>query len=213
MVKLSQTSKLGCKSWSLEAGTTCPGSKDAFGDWVAACNGCYARAGNYRFPSVKAVREVNRLSWSLVGWIDGMVEALANERFFRWFDSGDMYHIGLAENILQVMEATPWCQHWLPTRMHKFAKFHDVLARMEALPNVRVRRSSDSVRGEFGAEHGSTILGHGPLQQGQFRCRSESQGGQCLDCRKCWSKDSDVIVYTAHGKKVEKVMLKLIGFK
>ena len=36
---------------------------------------------------------------------------------------------------------------WLPTRMHKFAKFRDVLAQMEALPNVVIRRS-DIITGE-----------------------------------------------------------------
>ena len=76
-----------------------------------------------------------------------MVAELDNDRYFRWFDSGDMYSIKLAQKMLEVMKRTPWVNHWLPTRMHKFAKFAAVIAEMEALPNVVVRLSSDSITG------------------------------------------------------------------
>ena len=35
-----------------------------------------------------------------------MVEALDSDRYFRWLDSGDMYSLGLAEKILEVMRRT-----------------------------------------------------------------------------------------------------------
>jgi hypothetical protein len=54
-IKLSQTTKLGCRSWSLEALKTCPASIDFItGELVDACKGCYATGGNYRFANVKA---------------------------------------------------------------------------------------------------------------------------------------------------------------
>ena len=89
-----------------------------------------------------------------------MVEELDTERYFRWFDSGDLYSLGLAEKVLQVMKATPWCKHWLPTRMHKFDKFAAILATMDALENVVVRLSSDGVNGEVveNARNSSTSL-------------------------------------------------------
>jgi hypothetical protein len=59
-----------------------------------------------------------------------------------------MYDIRLARKILEVMRLTPWVRHWMPTRMHKFDKFASVIAEMEALPNVVVRRSSDGINGE-----------------------------------------------------------------
>ena len=48
MNKLSKTSKLGTKSWSLQAGIpadggTCSGALSEDGGYVAACSGCYAR--------------------------------------------------------------------------------------------------------------------------------------------------------------------------
>ena len=150
MIRISVTSKLdGIRSWSLQALDTCPGSKNADGTLVDACSGCYATTGNYRYPNVKAPRLENREDWQRLEWVDDMVKALGNDRFFRWFDSGDVYHVALAQKILEVMQRTPWVKHWLPTRMHKFAKFQPILGKMEALPNVVVRKSSDGINGEI----------------------------------------------------------------
>jgi hypothetical protein len=90
---LSLTSKLGCHSWSLQAWDTCPGSRDSKGDAVDACKFCYARTGFYHMPDVKAVRERNFEDWRSPDWVDRMVAALSKQDYFRWFDSGDMFHI------------------------------------------------------------------------------------------------------------------------
>jgi len=94
MVKISVTSKLdGIKSWSLQALDTCPASKNADGTLVDACKGCYATTGNYNYPNVKAPRAHNREDWQRLEWVDDMVKALQDSRYFRWFDSGDMYSL------------------------------------------------------------------------------------------------------------------------
>jgi hypothetical protein len=207
MVKLSKTSKLGTFSWSLQALETCPGSVGADGQLVAACSGCYATTGMYNFPGVKAPRAANKEDWQRDEWVTDMVAALKKQTHFRWFDSGDMYSIGLAEKMLAVMTATPNTKHWLPTRMYKFPKFHAVLAAMQALPNVMVRYSSDSVDGTFGAGHGSTIIPAGaPVPAGVTVCTAPEQGGKCLSCRACYDKSVAVIGYVAHGKKMAKVI-------
>ena len=54
MIKISNTSKLNARSWSLQALDTCPGSWAAPGELVDACKGCYATTGNYNYPNVKA---------------------------------------------------------------------------------------------------------------------------------------------------------------
>jgi hypothetical protein len=208
-VRLSQTSKLGCLSWSLIARDTCPGSIDPkTKDLVPACSGCYAVGGNYRYPNVKAPREFNREDWERTGWEDDMVQALENESHFRWFDSGDMYALGLALKIFNVMQRTPWCKHWLPTRMYKFDKFAAVLAAMQALPNVMVRPSSDAIDGSFEpGVHGSTILGESSQASGSvFVCGAYTREGKCGECRACWNKDVPVIAYPAHGKTMAKVI-------
>ena len=215
MLKLSKTSKLdGILSWSLQALETCPGSIGADGALVPACAGCYATTGNYNYPNVKAPRAHNREDWQRDAWVSDMVQALDSQRYFRWFDSGDMYSLQLAEKILQVMQATPWVKHWLPTRMAKFAKFADVLARMRALPNVSVRFSSDSITGEHTPDHGSVIVQHAEdAPEGSAVCRAYEHEGKCNGCRACWDTNTRLIAYVAHGKKIGKVYRTINIFK
>ena len=209
MIKLSVTSKLdNIKSWSLQAIDTCPGSIGADGNLVDACSGCYATTGAYVWSTTKAPRLANQEDWKRDAWVAEMVDALKKQKYFRWFDSGDMYAIGLAEKMYQVMVATPHVKHWLPTRMAKFAKFADVIGRMNALANVVVRFSSDSVTGEFTpGVHGSVIVPTpADLPAGATLCNAPANGGKCSGCRACYSKDVPVVAYAAHGHKIKKVI-------
>ena len=208
MLKLSKTSKLGTKSWSLQALETCPGSKAADGSLVPACSGCYATTGMYHFGPVKAVRADNKADWQRDGWTADMVKALSKDTHFRWFDSGDMYSLELANKMLAIMAATPNTKHWLPTRMYKFPKFQAVLNAMQALPNVMVRYSSDAVDGSYTEGlHGSTIVPDATsAPAGVTVCQAYNQGGKCLTCRACYNKDIAVIGYPAHGRKMAKVI-------
>jgi hypothetical protein len=209
MIKISITSKLdGIRSWSLQALDTCPGSLESPGVLVDACKGCYATTGNYVFANVKAPREHNRLDWQRLDWTDDMVQALDADRYFRWFDSGDMYTLALAEKILDVMQRTPWVKHWLPTRMHKFPKFAMVLQAMQALPNVMVRPSSDSIVGVFlPGVHGSVIVPDARVNPDMVTlCQAYEHDGKCNGCRACYDKAVPVIAYPAHGRTMAKVI-------
>jgi hypothetical protein len=137
-----------------------------------------------------------------------MVAELDNDRYFRWFDSGDMYALGLAEKILDVMRLTPWVNHWLPTRMHKFAKFARVIREMESLHNVVVRRSSDSILGGMieGANSSTIIPEDLATPVGAVKCSAYERKGKCGTCRACWDKSVKVIAYPAHGQKLIKIL-------
>ena len=210
MIKISVTSKLdNIRSWSLQALETCPGSLAAPGVLVDACKGCYATTGNYNYPNVKAPRAHNKQDWQRISWADDMVQEMQRDTHWRWFDSGDMYTLALAEKILEVMQRTPWVNHWLPTRMHKFPKFRQVLAEMQALPNVCVRFSSDSVQGEYiKGLHGSVIIPTADhVKRGMTLCRAYENDGKCNGCRACYDKKVKVIAYPAHGRKMSKVIM------
>ena len=208
MIKLSKPSKMPCLSWSLQAIDTCPGSIDPVsGVLVPACKGCYATTGNYRFPNVIAPRLHNRDDWKRDNWVDDMVYQLRNQSHFRWFDSGDVYHIKLARKILEVMRQTPHVKHWLPTRMYKFRKFETVFNAMNALPNVVVRFSGDEIDGSvIPGRFVSTIFDpEQPEQLTGTMCGAYANDGKCGDCRACWSRDVPVIAYPQHGRKMAKV--------
>ena len=211
MIKLSKASKMPCRSWSLQALDTCPASKDASGALVDACKGCYATSGNYRFPNVKAPRVHNREDWKRDSWVADMIQELDNDRYFRWFDSGDIYDVRLARKILEVCESTPWVKHWIPTRMHKFPKFTLVLQRLQSLPNVVVRLSSDSITGEtIEGPTTSTIATLEDSPKGSYVCEAYTRGGKCATCRACWDKSVSVVTYIGHGKTMVKNQTNLI---
>jgi hypothetical protein len=212
MLKLSKASKMPCRSWSLQALDTCPASRNSDGSLVAACSGCYATTGNYRFKNVKAPREHNREDWKRDEWVADMVAELDNDRYFRWFDSGDMYDIRLARKILEVMSLTPWVKHWLPTRMHKFPKFREVIDNMEMFPNVVIRRSSDSITGEtIEGANTSTISTLDSVPEGAAVCGAYTRSGKCGTCRACWDKSVSVVCYIGHGKTMEKNQRNIIA--
>lgn len=216
LVRLSKVSKLGVYSWSLQALNTCPASIKSSGELVDSCKGCYAAFGQYNYPNVKAPREYNKWAWKQDNFVNEFVEILnASHKYFRWLDSGDLYSLALAEKVYEIMKATPETKHWLPTRMHKFDKFKDVLNRMAALPNVVVRLSSDSVMGGLvdkpeGLNIGtsSTIIPEQRLSdfegKGQFICKAYYQEGKCKTCRACYDKGVETVAYVGHGKAMVK---------
>lgn len=208
MLKLSKTSKLGTKSWSLQAIETCPGSVGNDGALVAACSGCYATQGTYNFPGTKKVRSDNKEDWKRDTFVSEFVAALKKDTHFRFFDSGDMYTLDLAKKMLEIMIQSPHVKFWVPTRMHKFAKFKDIIAKMNALDNVIVRPSSDNVDGTYTkGVHRSTILPDASMADSNtFVCKAPSQDGKCNTCRACYDKNVDVIGYIAHSKKMAKVI-------
>lgn len=206
-VKLSKTSKLdGILSWSLQALETCPASKNKDGSLVDACKGCYATTGNYNYPNVKLPRALNKEDWQRPEWVNDMLIALDSSRYFRFFDSGDMYSIDLANKILELCTKATWVKFWIPTRMHKFAKFKQVIDSLNALPNVVVRLSSDSVSGGLIEGLNTSTIFSGDVPAGAVECRAYEHGGKCNGCRACYDKSVSVIAYKAHGVKMAKVI-------
>lgn len=213
MVKLSKAGKMPCKSWSLQARETCPGSVDPITKVILpVCEGCYATQGNYNFDNVKEPRAHNREDWKRTEWVTDMIAELETERYFRWFDSGDIYHPALAFKIFLVIQGTPWVKHWLPTKSYTVAKIRPILERIKTLPNVVVRYSSPNINGEFTAEHGSVVIPtHDTPTQADFVCGAYERDGKCGTCRACWKPENKVIAYPAHGRvmisKVKKLKL------
>ena len=131
-----------------------------------------------------------------------MVAALDNERWFRWFDSGDIYTAALAQKIYEVARRTPWCNHWIPSKSYNIPKIRYWLDRLRELPNVSVRFSSPSTHGEYTSEHGSVVVQSvtDTIQNGKM-CDAYTRGGKCGPCRACWDKSTSLVVYPLHTPK------------
>ena len=212
MVALSNTSKLNAKSWSLNAGETCPGSIDPETKQVLpVCGGCYAKGGNYRFANVRNPRDHNREDWKRPEWVDDMVERLDSERYFRWFDSGDVYHPALAFKIFLVIQRTPWVKHWLPTKSYNIPKIRAVLDRIATLPNVALRFSSPNIDGTYTAEHGSVVIPYADSPTNAKVCDAYERDGKCGACKACYDPAVPVIAYVAHGRSMMSKVRKLVA--
>jgi len=202
-VLLSKASKMPGKSWSLQAGDTCPGSiNPVTKEVIEVCADCYAKTGFYRMENVKAPRLSNRKDWKRTDWADDMVAALDNERWFRWFDSGDIYTAALAQKIYEVARRTPWCNHWIPSKSYNIPKIRYWLDRLKELPNVSVRFSSPSTNGVYTSTHGSVVVQSvtDTIQNGKM-CDAYTRGGKCGPCRACWDSSINLIVYPLHTPK------------
>lgn len=202
---LSRTSKLGCFSWSLQALETCQGSIDKDGQLVEVCQGCYATQGFYHMPDAISLRKSNKEDWQTDDWVERMVKALSKQKKFRWFDSGDLYSVDLAWKIYDICRATPHVKHWLPTRMHKFEKYINVLGALSCLPNVVVRYSADNVEEQIEGETTSMVIKTHEHRRGVHVCPSSLQEGKCGTCMACWDKGVKVVAYVAHSRKMAKV--------
>jgi hypothetical protein len=90
--------------------------------------------------------------------------------------------------------------------MHKFPKFSKVIAKMQSLPNVVVRFSSDSVNGEIIPGQTTSTIFSDQVPANAVECKAYQHEGKCNGCRACYSKDVPVIAYKAHGVKMAKVI-------
>jgi len=155
-LKFSGVEKIGGASWSLPAIAACPLIDES-------CVDCYALAGFYHANTAAQVGRVMRFEYlksliergDLGPWFDWMVGALnglrpstapgeVGQRFFRWHDSGDVFHPAYASAILDICHATPDVSHWLPTRVGPLQA--RVFAKTDSFPaNLSITVSS--VRG------------------------------------------------------------------
>jgi hypothetical protein len=80
---------------------------------------------------------------------------------------------------------------------------------MDALENVKVRRSSPSIDGSYNpGVHGSTVIPYADTVTSATLCGAYDRDGKCGPCRACWNKSVDVIAYPAHGKKLVSIIKK-----
>ena len=167
----------------------------------SVCSDCYACKANYKYPSVVSAHNKRLSNLATQAWIDAMVFMIrkTGDTYFRWHDSGDLQSSGHLKAIVQIAHALPNVNFWLPTKEKKILAVAKA-AGLEIPSNLTIRLSaamvdSDKVNKEL---TGNVSLVQDKAQLSGFHCKAPEQNGKCEDCRACWSKDIETIVYFKH---------------
>ena len=194
---LSNTSKMPGKSFGIGAHRCITGSK-LVKIKGSTCSDCYALKGSYTWDSYQNA-EPKR--WELINsekFVEIMTASLSRLKgdVFRWFDSGDVQSVKMAVSILNICEATPKLKHWIPSRE---AMIWKNALKIKALPdNVTLRISATMIDGKPPSSHANTSTVHKDKPAIGYACPASNQGGKCLECRACWSRDIKNVSYKAH---------------
>ena len=187
---LSAPGKMPCPSINLPAAACITGQILAKVPGTT-CHGCYALKGRYNFKYTKIAmaRRLEALKDSR--WVRAMVTLMQGRPYFRWHDSGDIQSAWHLARILEVCKLTPDTKHWLPTREAKLLALMDP----DIIPkNLIIRLSATKVNGAASKSWPWTST----VSTTTKTCPAPNQGGKCLDCRSCWSRDIKNVVYAKH---------------
>lgn len=205
MIRFSSSTKLGNKihAWGIPAGGQyCPQSGNS-----EVCDSCYAKKGFYLQEHVDKNKQDNANDWQNIDWENEMVNKLnrlQKYKYFRWFDSGDLYSLQLGEKIKNVIQRTPDVKHWIPTRMYKDKNFKHILDQINLLPNAIVRFSNDTFNDYKGYD--SVVVNNISILQNSmniFPCPFDFnttngfniEKKTCDQCFACWDKNTKLIAY------------------
>lgn len=203
-------SAMPCPSFGISR-DYCPRGKVLRTQKGAICASCYARKGNYCRPQVRDAqqRRVERLFFSSK-FVDMFEMALERERFFRFFDSGDIPNLWCLERIMAVVARCPWCRFWIPTR--EYATVTKYLAVHGGFPkNVNVRVSADYLdrlpdpgHVPTGCTFSTVVTLKNPSGlSGAHLCMPTFEDRVCekceeAGCRACWDRNVQHVCYKRH---------------
>ena len=160
----------------------------------STCSGCYALKGRYRFPNVKEAMQRRLAKLHDPRWIEAMVTLIDKQPVFRWHDSGDLQSVQHLKNIFEVCNQTPLTLHWLPTREARFLKLMDPEVVPKNLKIVLSDHMNDQARPPSWWPYTSGVT----TDHAQVTCPASRQGNKCLDCRKCWDRNTKRVIYGKH---------------
>ena len=202
---LSNTSKMPCKSISLDAELCNTGSKLAKIPHTP-CNKCYALRGFYRMPNVKKAMAARLEFMTSEHFVERMIHLLANENLFRWFDSGDVQSFKMANDIVTIAENTSWCTQWLPSK--EYAIWRKVLKNRTLPKNLILRMSTpvDDTGPMKGFKHTSTTytspFSNAVSEFSTVDCKAhENEQYECGTCRACWDREVSNVAYPKRFEK------------
>ena len=190
---LSAPSKMPGPSFNLPAAACITGAK-LVNVPGSTCSGCYALKGRYRFGNVQAALRRRLSKLHDPRWVEAMVTLIDNDPVFRWHDSGDIQSAQHLNKIFAVCFLTPGTMHWLPTREARFLKLMDPDVVPKNLKIVLSDHMNDQRVPPSWWPYTSGVTTDHKL----VTCPSSKQGNKCLDCRKCWDRNTKRVIYGKH---------------
>lgn len=205
---LGRASKMPGSTWGISA-AACKRGQELARIPGSVCAKCYAARGHYSGPTVVAAHERRLAGVSDPRWARAMAYLIRayDQRWFRWFDSGDIQDRAHLDKIVAVAKATRKTRHWLPT--HEADLVGDYLADKGGFPdNLTVRLSADYI------EDRATTPTHGlptatvhkfkgePVEftrrNDSIECRAYLRGNTCGTCRACWDTRVQNVSFPLH---------------
>jgi hypothetical protein len=177
----------------------------------SVCEKCYAERLEKLRPSCKkgwtnrtqAVLYATETQEGMIAWIEAFTERLNTlcDTHHRWHDSGDLQSLEHLIMIVGVANRTPHIKHWLPTKEYKIVR--EFLKHGRFPDNLCVRASSPMVDRIFntdvtGLNTSSVTRYNDHFAEDGHLCPSRQQGNACKDCRACWDKSIQNVVYPLH---------------
>lgn len=169
----------------------------------SVCHKCYAMRNNYTYPSVMKAHEARwEALQDLETWTGNMTTLLRllgtelhdEERYFRFFDSGDLQSIEHLDAIVRVAMGNPEWRFWLPTKewgiVRKYRESNDIPR------NLTVRLSTlRTGMGPVGNDLPSSTV---EWNDSPHHCPARNQGNECGTCRACWDPKVTNVNYPLH---------------
>ena len=210
---LSSPSKMPWYSWSTPAQECITGRK-LHKQVGTVCSKCYALKGFYMFPNAKNALAKRFLALKDPRFEEAFILVLTEkyarskatykigrkivkENRFRWHDSGDLASVQHLTMINNIALATPFLDHWLPTRELAILKEFRALSVAQA-PNLQIKYSNALI----GAKSNNPPCGCSQTTVGRdddkdlHQCPAPRQDGECKNCRACW--DGKNVNYHQH---------------
>ena len=160
----------------------------------STCSGCYALKGRYKFKNTRIAMQRRLDKLHDPRWIEAMVTLIDKEPVFRWHDSGDLQSVQHLKNIFEVCKRTPATGHWLPTRESRFINQMDP----EVVPKNLKIVLSDHMNDQQVTPSWWPYTSGVSTDHNQVTCPASEQGNKCLDCRKCWDRNTKRVIYGKH---------------
>lgn len=188
---LTWNKTLGCATFNLPAGLSCPGRS------VWCEQRCYACKGNFTYSNVKNSQSQRWLATQDLGlFIDAMVDEIARKgyKLVRIHSSGDFYSLDYFRAWLDIARQCPTVRFFTYTRTWRLAEYRSALSEAEELSNFTLWWSTDPTTDiPTDAPRTTFILdpqhGYYSREMPAPNCQKQNDGPHCAECMMCVDKN------------------------